>query len=305
MATLSAGNLQAILEAIDAQLTTILSGGGLVGGVILEDGTVPMTANWDFGGFDLENVGDLYVNDTLYIVDNSTGSLSLSGDDIILKNLNGSSGNLILDVSSGDIVIQNDGTTMIETNGTDGITITGKAIAAQLNLPHAAFAPAANGDIWTTTLGLFARISGVTQKMPAVTAGGASITLDQTGGPVTWTWFWTKMDDVVTITPASSPSGTSTGATIFTLSGIPANLRPTTTSVTVRTDILDNGTIERAVMVIGTGGTATLSRWTGTAYSPNTFWNALKLDYCQNIVFTHDEIFGTFVCDFGSSEFSE
>lgn len=47
MVTLSAGNLQAVLEAIDAQLTTIISGGGLVGGVILEDGTVPMLAQWN------------------------------------------------------------------------------------------------------------------------------------------------------------------------------------------------------------------------------------------------------------------
>ena len=104
MATLSAGNLQAMLEAIDAQLTTIISGGGLVGGVILEDGTVPMLEHWRLhNGFSSASTVHInpYVNPTV-----ASGGNSISGDRLVSMSQN--SGMSISDTyAEGDEVLDN------------------------------------------------------------------------------------------------------------------------------------------------------------------------------------------------------
>lgn len=51
---------------------------GATPGALLNDGTVPLTANWDVGGFDITNIDQVYVNTGIVSNDNA-GALRISG----------------------------------------------------------------------------------------------------------------------------------------------------------------------------------------------------------------------------------
>ncbi len=191
----------------------------------------------------------------------------------------GSGGNTVLNTTTDNILLAVEGTTKV-TVGTDVtiasavalITTASASGKSGFRLPHgtAPSAPA-NGDLWTTTTGVFARVNGGTYQMPVVTAGAATMDLDQAASATDTTWYWTKSDDQVTITPQSNASATSTATTNFTLSGLPANLRPTTVGVTVYIHVFNDTAKEFAKMEIGTTGTVTISRWDGSDFSATNF----------------------------------
>ena len=192
----------------------------------------------------------------------------------------GSGSSTVLNTTTDDLLLAVEGTTKVTVGPSDVtigsevalITAASSGTISGFRLPHGT-APSApvNGDFWTTTTGVFARVSGDTYQMPVVTAGGATIDLDQAASATDTTWYWTKSDDQVTITPVANASATSTATTNFTLSGIPANLRPTTVSVTVYIHVFNDTAKEFAKMVIQTDGTATISRWDGSDFSSTSF----------------------------------
>jgi hypothetical protein len=232
------------------------------------------------------------------------GDLALStvGKKVIVVNTGGqgefygSGSDTVLNTTTDNLILAVEGTAKV-TAASGSVTIgatTGLITAATtttrsgFNLPHGT-APSSpnNGDLWTTTTGVFARVSGTSYQMPVVTAGGATIDLDQAASPTDTTWYWTKSDDQVTITPVSNASATSTATTTFTLSGIPANLRPTTVSVNVYIHVFNDTAKEFAKMTINTDGTATISRWDGSDFSSNSFTTSSLRGLYQMPAFTY------------------
>jgi hypothetical protein len=163
------------------------------------------------------------------------------------------------------------------TIGQNGVsTFTGEVVTpasttslAGINLPHGT-APTSpvNGDLWTTTSGLFARINGAT--VGPYSAGGATETTGSftatytTGCTVapTQSFTWTKIGNQVVLHGAAMSNCTSNSNSIITGADLPAALRPTASIVIPTAGAVNNGTNIQACILLATGGQI--------AYRPNT-----------------------------------
>lgn len=97
-------------------------------------------------------------------------------------------------------------------------TVTPSTSVASLNLPHGA-APSSpvNGDIWTTTAGLFYQINGATVS-PATLAGGTYTGLISTLAPTTATAGLRLPHGTAPTSPVSGDIWTTTGGLFFRIS---------------------------------------------------------------------------------------
>lgn len=145
-------------------------------------------------------------------------------------------------------------------------TVASATGGAGFNAPHGA-APTspANGDIWTTTAGLFARINGAT-------VGPLSSGLTQTLGTFTATWDtgfttmptnnwqYTITGNIVTVTSLTLVNGTSNATTFqaSTTNGLPSAIRPASTRIIYGFNVTDNGTAAIGCMQLISTGTMTL-----------------------------------------------
>jgi len=258
------------IGAANTGASTILTSGAFVDAV-----TIDSTGKVDVEIDDLEvlttgkkviinttnGYGEFYGNGASTTINATTDDLVLSIEDAAH-----------LTISSGELEVASGKIFKTAASGTS---------QAGLNLPHgtAPSAPA-DGDVWTVAnTGLFVRVdegaSSASYQMPLVTAGAATVDLDQAASATDTTWYWTKSDDQVTVTPQADFSATATATTVFTLSGIPTNLRPTTVPVILYCYVYNNADKEPGKIKINTDGTATVYRWDGTDFV-NT-WTASTL----------------------------
>lgn len=175
----------------------------------------------------LGHQGFEYVN-----INGNAAALTL-GNTSVNTNVNGATFNVLLGGGANELVISTSSITAGQTLNTVASTTS----VAGLNVP-AGTAPSSpvNGDVWTTTAGMFARINGSTVG-PFAAGGGGGVT--QTNGTATATFTagcssftldftWVKTGDVATLTFTQDVTCTSSGAVdwISTTAIIPAGIRP-------------------------------------------------------------------------------
>lgn len=159
-------------------------------------------------------------------------------------------------------------------------TVATVAASAGFNMPHGT-APTspANGDMWTTTAGLYVRVNGAT-------VGPLSAGVQQSTGfqPIDWntacattptqSWSYVVTGKVATVGPVAQMSCTG-DVTTFTNSGsgtaIPASARPSVTQCFPVTAV-DNGADTAAMLQVTTAGVISLFK--GSTNCTTGAWTA-------------------------------
>lgn len=147
-------------------------------------------------------------------------------------------------------------------------TLTSSVTSAGLALPHGT-APTSpvNGDMWSTTTGLFVRVNGATVG-PLVDASSAGVAQTTGSWNTTWTnactttptqtWYYTKTGNVVSIRAMAGFQCTSDIVGFISDADMPASIRPATATVVYGVLTRDNGALNSLAGCLNIAAAGTL-----------------------------------------------
>jgi hypothetical protein len=149
------------------------------------------------------------------------------------------------------------------------VLISGTSARAPLRIPQGS-APTSpvNGDVWTTSLGMFVRINGVTIGPLAGGGGGGTVTV--TGSPISGNL--TKFSGGTSITNGDLSGDLSTSGTLVTTLAstavTPATYGDSTHVGQFTVDAKGRLTFATNVAIVGLGAEPSIAAWTATVAQP-------------------------------------